>query len=595
LPYPAKPAARRASKRPSLLAGVPVKRSSLLGRLALIGASGVVLLAGCGSSQSHSGAAAQAADPANAVPASAALFAGASVRPDGPLKTEALADGNALTHQADPYLRLLAALQTPGSPPLSFKDLEDWLGPNAGVFLSSLSSADSIVTLIEQALLGSAGATVAFPFASGGAQGAILLDTSNVGKAQAFLDAQAAHAGAHPVSYRGVSYQATTAGIAFALVARMVVIGSESAVHAVIDTSLGGASLAHAGAYSKLLAAAPAGTLGHLYSNPPSEAEGERASAQSPASLLGLLTGSAAANVSIVPGAGSLALDADTLSAGKGLLASDPEGAAALAELPGESWLAIGLGHGATSLRQDVQGLQALGALGSRPGVTSPQGSSGTSLSVPSLVGALSTPLKLMAAADAQARTAFASWMGSAGIYASGAGLLELKAAVVIASKNPALSRAAVPKLAAELRKSGGSVRRVSIPGTDAAVGVALKGLPVVLDIADGPDSAGQTKFVLGFGEASVAAALNPQSTLAGAGIRSAAATALGAGTEPSLILDVPTLLGLLEGVGLTEDPSISGFVPYLRALGTVSGGGHDIGGGVQRFRLVLGLQRSTG
>jgi hypothetical protein len=577
LPQPTKPAARRASKR-----------------LALIGAS-AILLAGCGSSKSHSSATAQAADPASAVPASAALFAGASVRPDDPLKAAALADGKALTQQADPYLRLLAALQTPGSPQLSFKDLEGWLGPNAGVFLSSLSSAGSLLTLIEQGLLGSAGAPSAFPFTNAGAQGAILLDSSDAGKAQAFLDAQAAHAGAHPVSYRGVSYKATAAGVAFALVARMVVIGSESAIHAVIDTSLGGASLARAASYSKLLAAAPAGTLGHLYSNPPSESEGERASAQSPASLLGLLTGSAAANVSIVPGAGSLALDADTLGAGKGLLASDPEGAAALAELPGESWLAIGLGHIATSLQADVQGLQALASLGSKPGVTSPQGSSGTSLSVPSLLGALSTPLKLMAAPDAQARKAFASWMGSAGIYASGAGLLELKAAVVIASKNPTLSRAAVAKLAAALRKSGGSVRRVSIPGTDAAMGVSLKGLPIVLDIADGPDSSGQTKFVLGFGEASVAAALNPQSTLAGAATRSAAAKALGAGAEPSLILEVPTLLGLLEGVGLTADPSISGFVPYLRALGTLSGGGHDIGGSVQRFRLVLGLQQSTG
>jgi hypothetical protein len=185
--------------------------------------------------------------------------------------------------------------------------------------------------------------------------------------------------------------------------------------------------------------------------------------------------------------------------------------------------------------------------------------------------------------------------MGSGGIFASGGSLLELKAGVVISSKNPAGSRAAVAKLAAQLRRSGGSLRSVQIPGTDAAVGVALPGLPVVLDIADGRDAQGHTKFVLGLAEASVSAALNPPSTLASAASRAAAASSLGEAIQPSLMLDVPTLVSLLEGVGLTEDPSIAPAVPYLRASSTVSGGARAAGGEVQRFRLVLGLQRSGG
>ena len=56
-----------------------------------------------------------------AVPASAPLYAGAVVRPEGALKDAASAAGRTLTRQADPYLRLLSALQTPGSPPLDFK------------------------------------------------------------------------------------------------------------------------------------------------------------------------------------------------------------------------------------------------------------------------------------------------------------------------------------------------------------------------------------------------------------------------------------------------------------------------------------------
>jgi hypothetical protein len=216
-------------------------------------------------------------------------------------------------------------------------------------------------------------------------------------------------------------------------------------------------------------------------------------------------------------------------------------------------------------------------------------------LNVKGLLEGLLTPLSELGAPSAQARHDFASWMGSAGIFASGASLLELKAAVVIASTNPALSRAAVAKLAAQLHKAGGSVSPVSIAGADAAIGARLSGLPVELDIADGRDSSGQSKFVLGIGAASVADALNPPSTLSGSASYAAASTTLGEGIKPSLTLDFPTLLSLIEGVGLTEDPTISKFVPYLRNLTTLAGGGHSLGGGVERFRLVLGLRQASG
>ena len=181
--------------------------------------------------------------------------------------------------------------------------------------------------------------------------------------------------------------------------------------------------------------------------------------------------------------------------------------------------------------------------------------------------------------------------MGSAGMFASGSGLLELRGGIVIGSKNPALSRAAVAKLAAKLRESGGSVQAVSIAGTDASVAARLSGLPVVLDIADGRDASGHAKFVIGLGEPSIAAALNPSSTLAGAASRAAASASLGEGIQPSVTLDFPTLVGLLESVGLSEDPSVSPFVPYLRSLTTLAGGGKSVGAGVERFRLVVGLR----
>jgi hypothetical protein len=256
--------------------------------------------------------------------------------------------------------------------------------------------------------------------------------------------------------------------------------------------------------------------------------------------------------------------------------------------------LAIGLGEVGTTLGSDVQALHGLASLASSFTGSSPPAPSSVAISVNGLLNGILTPLSALAANGAQATHDFKSWMGSGAIFASGSGLLELKGAVVISSKNPAGSRAAVGKLAAQLRKSGGSVQAVSIPGTDASVAVRLTGLPVVLDVADGRDANGQSKFVIGLGEGSVAAALNPSSTLSSAASRGAAASALGEGIQPSLTVDFPTLLGLLEAVGLNEDPSLSTLLPYLRSLTTLAGGGEVLGGGIERTRLVFGL-RQTG
>ena len=553
-------------------------------------------LAGCGSSSGGG----TAADPASAVPASAVIYAGATVRPTGTQSTAALAAGKALTHQADPYLRLLAILQTPGSPQLNYqRELAPWLGAHAGIFLTSLSSSSSaLLSLVEHGLLGSS-SSAAFPFATAGAQGAIVLDTTNAAKALSFLDAQAKHAGAHASSYKGVAFQTNSSGVAFGMVDRFAVIGSESGLRSVIETTHGASSLASASAYAKLLASAPPSALAHLYTSSPSSTNAS--APEEASSLLALLAGTREANISVVSSASSLALDADTLSAsasassssGGGLLAVSPEGAQALSELPGESWLAVGLGHVGTTLNQDVSGLTSLLSTVTTLGGAGPESSGGLSLN--GLLQGLTSPLSALASNSALAKRDFTSWMGSAGIFASGGSLLELKGGVVIASKDPARSRAAVAELAAQLRKAGAATAPASIPGSEAAVAARITGLPVVLDIAAGRDPAGQSKFVLGIGEASVEDALHPASTLSASATRSAAASALGEGTQPSIIVELPTVLTLLESIGLTEAPSISKFVPYLRSITSLAAGGRDLSSEVQRFRLVLGLQSAGG
>jgi hypothetical protein len=559
-----------------------------------------IAAAGCGSSPSGT-----SIDPASAVPASVAVYAGAVVRPEGSLQAAARASGRALTHQADPYLRLLGALQTPGAPVPDFNhDVAPWLGPRAGVFLSAGGSDGKaaiarLLTLVKQGLLGSSSTAGSFPFAAHSVEGALVLDTRDAAKARSFVQSLAKHAGAQTSTYRGISYQVAN-GIAFAIVARLVVIGTEPAVHAVIDTTSGGGlSLAHSPGYAKLQSSAPSGALAHLYANPGAFSEASKAAtAPGAASVISLLAGQRLLNVSLVPSKASLALDIDAAavtpgatSASGGLLAGGAEAGQALGALPGESWLAVGLADVGKTLSSNTQALAGLSSLG---GLLSGSGSeAATGLNVKGLLEGLLTPLRALGSGSAQSRRELTSWMGSAGLFASSTGLLELKGGVVIESKDPALSRAAVGKLAALLRKGGGSAQKTSIPGTDAAIAAHLTGLPVVLDIADGRDASGHGKFVIGIGEQSVVAALNPTATMSGSAALGTSAAALGEGIQPSVIVEFPTLLGLLEGIGLSEDPTISPFVPYLRSLTTLSAGGKSLGNGIERFRLVLGLQSS--
>jgi hypothetical protein len=578
-----------------------------------------IALTGCGSSSSPGAS----ADPAGVVPASAPLYAGAVVRPSGSLKSSATAVSSTLTHQPDSYARLASVLQAPGTPALTYShDLAPWLGPNAGIFLSSLSTSSAASTQLQQLLGevlqgGSSTAPSAWPFASG-VQGAIVLDSSDASKAASFISTEAGHAGAHAASYRGVSYQATSGGEAFGIVDRLAVLGTVTGLHAVIDTSLGGPSLIHAADYSKLLASAPAGTLAHVYSNPSTSGAGTSSAAggsagagkgaQGLGGAIGLLGGEHTVNVSVVPSSSSIALDVDTLDplespppgAGVpgGLLGSSSEGAQALSELPGESWLAAGLGNVGVSLAGDVQALHGLTTLVTSLGGASGAGasseeSSASGFDIKGVLEGVLAPLSALSASGGQAQHDFLSWMSSAGLFAGGSGIVNLRGGIVFDSKDPALSKAAVAKLGAALEKSGGSVQPISIPGTNAAISARVTGLPVELDIANGTASNGKTKFVIGLGEASVQDALKPSSTLATAASASTAAGALGDGIHPSVIVEFAPLLTLLEGVGLAEDPSISHVLPYLRSLSTLVGGGKSLGGGIERYRLLAGLQQS--
>ncbi len=567
---------------------------------ALALALALATLAGCGGSSSPG----TSADPAGVVPAGAPMYIGAIVRPSGSLETETLAAGHALTGRSDPFGRLVSVLQTPGSPALSYdRDVAPWLGPNAGMFVTALGSSSSIESLLGQGLgaggTGASGATTgAWPFGPGGAKGAIVLDTSNLKSAESFVAQEAAHVNAHPTSYRGVSYKASSDGDAFAVVKRFVVLGSEAAVQAVIDTAQGGAPLSSNATYSRLLAVAPSDALGHVYASSAATLAGAAANATHPGlpSLLSTLAGTSPLNASLVPAAGSLALDADVgPPAGRaahtpgGLVRAAAKGGPAFRALPGNSWLAAGLGEGAAagSNLKALQGVLSyagtLGGQAAAEAAASPQ----VTLSVRGLIEGVLAPLKALTAGGPSAT----SWMGDTAIFASGTTVLELKAAITIDSHSAAAARAAVASMATTLHSVGAEATPTTISGTETAVEAKVSGLPVTLAIAAGRGAGGQPKLVIGVSSTSVQDALHPSSTMASSSALSAAESALGASVTPSISVDVVSLMGLLEGIGLGEDPTIAPFASYLRGSTQLTGGGATPATGIERLRLVLGLK----
>jgi hypothetical protein len=567
--------------------------------LLVLAATAVVLLAlsSCGSS-APSGT---SASPATIVPGAAPLYIDAVVQPTGSLETDTLAAGRRLTQRAKPFTGLLKLLQGPsGKTPDYEHEVKPWLGPEGGVFLRSVGAAgaqgasSAAQELLQQtlgkalseglagaenALLGAEGLTGLLSKSS--LQGALVLDTTDVDKARSFLEAQAHGAGARTVSYRGISFEVSPDGIAEGVVHRFAVIGSEAGLKSVIDTAAGGESLASASAYAKLASSAEPGRLANAYldlEKLDSSLEQAHGSTESLLALArGVLGETGQAYASLIPAANSLALDVDTLPPASGASGSSgqepsPSGAQVLRGLPGGAWFAVGIGDLGKTLSGGAAALHTLATLAS--------GIKIGSFGIAKVFAPLNSPA-------INVQRDLLSWMGPTGLYVSGSNVLELQAAVVITSKNPALSRAAVGKLASAYREAGGETAPTSIPGTEAAVTVKLPEFPLALTLADG-----QGKFVLGLGQASVQEALNPQSTLEGSTLYNSAASALGQGIQPSAAIEFHTLTGLIESLGLNQAPGFSGIASALGSLESLAAGtGGTPSAGVKRARLVLGLQ----
>jgi hypothetical protein len=521
-------------------------------------------LAGCGSS----GSVAPGPDPTSVVPARTPLYVGALIQPTGVLKTNALADGRKFSHLEEPYEKLLEELQSGGPTHFKWAAVKPWVGQRAGLFIDSIGGSGSALGALTQGLSGSLSASGLENSLSGGeTRGALLLDVSDPAGASAFVKAQAAVAGAHPASFHGATFEVDSKGRALGVVGKFVVIGSEAALKSVIETAGGAPSLQASTAYSQLSHSTSGAALADVYISPSALLSAAHPAGKTESQWLGLLEGILSSTgdiyMAIAPTAGSIAVEA--VGQPSGSLQQEAAAAQIFGQLPGESWLALGIGDLGKSLGGTGGVLNQLGSLSS--------------------AGGLATLLPKISTNGVNVKRDLLSWMGPAGVFASGSSLLNIVAGVEIDSKNPAASRAAVAILAKLLSGSGGSSQTVRVPGAEVAMTVRSANSPLSIDIADGGG-----KFVIGLGETSIVQAFKPSSTLASSPAYKTAQETLGAGLNPTLMVAFPTLLGFLEGLNLQENQSLGKVIPYLRSLDMLTGGSGR-SGNLIRSRLVLGLR----
>jgi len=164
--------------------------------------------------------------------------------------------------------------------------------------------------------------------------------------------------------------------------------------------------------------------------------------------------------------------------------------------------------------------------------------------------------------------------------------VLDIGGAVVIETDDPQQATATLNKL----RNALGRQRELEITPTDGGgFNVTPAGSPIGAEVAVRDD-----KVVFAGGGVSVDDALEPSETLADNDRYSSASDALGSDLTPSLFVDIPTIVSLIESTGAaSSDPDYQQAQPYLSALSYIVAGG-SVSDGTSTGRFVLGLQEPT-
>ena len=483
------------------------------------------------------GSAPSASDPATAVPANAPLFVQAAVRPRGDLEAALHSSLGKLLGTGDPGAKIVAGFdRTNRESHLTYeRDLRPWLGERAAIFVRSFK-ADPVG----------------------------VAETTDPKTAIASFRKAAVADGhtPHAASYRGVRIE-QAGGDSFATVGNLVALGPKSGVEAAIDATKG-PSLADSEQYASSVSDVPADNVFTAWADPKRVIDALVRAGQLPsgaATRLRSQLGALATHPVVLWGDASPSYLAVEASAASSPAAATQQSPSLLGGLPGDSWLAFAVHETAERAKH------GLGA------------SSAASFGIPS--ARLLRPLARLGLDPAT----LAKWVGDVSGFLRGESILGLGGALVAETRDPAASARTLARIEAALRRDRDVVVQ-PLGGGRTGFSMTPRGAPIqiVFTQRDG-------KVVVGLGQDSVRAALNPPRALSGSAAFKSAAGALGSGLSPELYVDFQPLASLFEIPGVITDPQFQQVKPYLERLDyLVAGAGES--GGRALFRIALGVRR---
>jgi hypothetical protein len=488
-----------------------------------------LLTAGCGGSSASGGD-----DPASAVPANAAFYAEATVRPEGDLRDDALAAAGKVLRTQDPQAEIdelvAKAFAESEDPHLDYeKDVAPWLGEK--VALWGAVPADA-----EEDFRGSVIATVTDEDA---AQAAI--DRAVEGSEKTFSER----------TYKDVDYQASSDGAA-GLVEGFAVFGTEPEFKQTVD-AVKGDGLDSDDRFQKAMDGLEDDRLGSFYvdvkalldaamrQDPEAAAQFEQAKRLIAFDKIGSLAGSFVADGDRLVVDATAQVPEDAFPAGMGALVSG--GATPLlGELPGDSWAAFGVPEFGPAMKAIYE--QVAGALGG---------------------AAIENQLRQELGLDLQ-QDVFA-WIGDVAVFARGTTVDSVDGGLVIEVTDAARAEAAFGKLVGLAQSRGGaSARPVKIDGAETAFEMAAAGAPKPVVAARSDE-----RVVIAFGREAAAAAFGGGERLADSDVFGSAKSVLG-DVEPGFLLSMPAVLELVQSSG-EADEEFEKARPYLEAFGVLAGG----------------------
>ncbi|MEA2391393.1 MAG: hypothetical protein QOK31_1502 [Solirubrobacteraceae bacterium] len=516
-------------------------RAALLLAATLVAA---VVLAGCGSKQAATGG----ADPAAWAPAGAPLYVEATIRPGEPLRGAVDSVVRKVSLTPDWRAKLVHALDRSSSTGITYsKDIDPWLGSRLGVFLA-----------------GSAG--------GGRPAYAAIVDVRDEDKLKAELNDRLKVGGSpREGTYRDTKYR-LRGNTASGVVKGSLVVGSEEGFRKVVDVSKGAPALAGDDAFNRAKTQVTSQRVALFYVDlprifdlVPQGAGGARsAQLEQVRRLYGLLgVKPFASALTATPSSIAIETAVSRPTRAPGGRATG-RGTPLFAQLPGDSWVAVGAGDFGGQVKRGLASLTQLGA----PGVSLEQ--------IRAIVQA-KTGLDL--------QRDLLGWMGDVAFFVHGTSRASLGGGAIIASRDPAASQRAVPRIGRALAQlAHRKVGAVTVAGGHGFSIPTRRGAQPVLVVARGD------RVVIGYGAASVRDALAPSHRLGDSPELRTATDALGSGLTPGLYVSAGPIVALARSLGAGSSAGFARALPYLNAYRFLITGSRREGD-LTHSRLIVGLR----